>query len=434
MPELRNAGRCSGYVGREGSWMRSDNHHNDETDASREQTYFIKEYLSILLKWRGFCLILLACVAGISLIAALVLPRVYESETRLLPVGEFDALSAGRLRTLSQFAGIADFGAFGGGGNAKIALLSILDSDLLRSRVARDLDLVEYLGIDDAPDSTIAASLAGRALRSIVTVSVNKWDNIIVVARHSDPEMVIAILRSVIEQLEAVQREMSLTTARHTRQFIERRMSEEEQAYQVAEQQLVDFQKTHDIVAVEEQQSALVKLAAHLETQITLKKAELSAAQTFFSDEYGRIRKLEVEITSLQSELNRLLQADSTLVEGGSGGTGPALHELPDLGARFVRLKMDVEIQQNLLILLAQQYEQAKINEVREITSFEVVDPPRVPATAKRTRKSVAFTGAIVGILAALIFPVLLEGLGRYLPADVRRESASLLRRLLTWR
>jgi uncharacterized protein involved in exopolysaccharide biosynthesis len=413
--------------------MGSENGQGGGTDAPRTQAYFIKEYLSILLAWRTFSIVLFVCVIAASLITAVVLPRVYESETRLLPVGDFDALASGRLRTLSQFAGIADFGAFGGSGNAKIALLSILDSDFLRSCVACDVGLIEYLGIEE-PDSVIAASLAGRALRGIITVSVNKWDNIIVTARHHDPELVITLLRSVIGQLGAVQQEMTLTTARHTRQFIERRMAEAEHAYQIAEQELVAFQKSHDIVAVEEQQSALVKLAAQLETQITLKKAELSAAQTFFSDQYGRIRKLEVEIDALISERNRLLQADSTHAGGSGSESGPTLHELPDLGARFVRLKMDVEIQQNLLILLTEQYEQAKINEVREISTFEVVDPPRVPPTAKRTRKSVAMTGALVGILAALIFPLLLESLGRYLPSDVRKETATLLKRLVSWR
>ena len=416
-----------------GSLMGSEDQHTGETGAPRKQSYFIKEYLSILLTWRKFSIVLLCCVAVVSLIAALLLPRIYASETRLLPVGEYDPVGSGRLQTLSQFAAIADFGALGGGGNAKFALLSILDSDLLRSHVARDLDLTEYLGIDE-PDSTIAASLAGRALRSILTVSVNRWDNIIVVARHHDPEMVIALLQSVIRQLGAVQQEMSLTAARHTRRFIEQRMVEAEDAYQVAEQELIDFQKTHDIIAVEEQQSALVKLAAQLETQITLKKAELSAARTFFSDQYGKIRELEVEIAALTSELNRLLQAEDSPGDDDSGETGLSLHELPDLGARFGRLKMDVEIQRNLLILLAQQYEQAKINEVREVMGFEVIDPPRVPPSAKRTRRSVAMTGAIIGILAALVFPVFLEGLGRYLPAEARRETVDLLRRLVSWR
>jgi tyrosine-protein kinase Etk/Wzc len=413
--------------------MGPEDRRSGEGGTSRTQKYFVKEYLSILVTWRRLSIVLLGCVAVASLIAALALPRVFESETRLLPVGDFDALNAGRLRTLSQFSSIVDFGAFGGGENAKVALLSILDSDLFRSRVARDLDLVDRLKID-APDSAVAVSLAGRALGGILSVSVNKWDNIIVTARHEDPVMVIALLESVIRQLEQVQQDMNLTTARQTRRFIERRMAEAELAYQAAEQKLVAFQKEHEIIAVEEQQSALVKLAAQLEAEITLKQAELNTAQTFFSDRYGKIHKLEVEIGSLRSELNRLLQADSTDTGGSVQQGGPSLHDLPDLGAQFVRFQMDVEIQQSLLLLLAQQYEQAKINEVREVTSFEVVDPPRVPPKAIRTRKSVALTGAVVGILAALIFPLLLESLGRYLPADVRKETGTLLRRLVSWR
>jgi len=93
---------------------------------------------------------------------------------------------------------------------------------------------------------------------------------------------------------------------------------------------------------------------------------------------------------------------------------------------------MDVEIQQSLMALLAQQYEQAKISEVREVRSFEVVDPPRNPPMPTRTKKKIVLAGAVIGLLAALSVPVLLDSLGKYFPQQARQEARALLRGLLT--
>ncbi len=410
--------------------LQTDN--RSDPGAERGSSYFITEYLSILLKWKQLSLALLLAVVIGGVIAALLLPPLYESETRLLPVGESSLLGSSRFSALSGFGEFVDFGAIGAN-PSRSALLSILDSDLLRARVARRLDLVGRYGVDH-PDPAVAENLAGRHLRQIVSVDVNKWDNIVIHAQAPDSQLVLDVLGTLITELELVQSEMSLTTARRTREFIERRMAEADSAYVVAQRELLDFQNAHGIIAVELQQTELVKLAAQLETRITLKRAELSAARSFYSGEHGDLRRLEVEIAALEQELEKLRRPDVGDAAGEDRRAGPALAELPDLAAEYVRLSMDVEIQQSLLVLLAQQYEQAKISEMREVASFEVVDPPRVPPRASRTRKGTALVAVIIAVLAALAFPLLLESLTRHFPPEARRESGELVRRLLTLR
>jgi uncharacterized protein involved in exopolysaccharide biosynthesis len=395
------------------------------TAAPRTHTHFITEYLALLLRWKRFAILLFALVVAVAFVEALFLPPIYESQTRLLPVGDSSVMNNPRYQALSEFSSFVNFTAMGSSG--KGALLSILDSDLMRVRVADDLDLVARYGVNE-PDSVLAVHRAARRLRKILSTSINKWDNIIIRAETPDPDFTIAVLNSVIAQLYSIQNEMNLTTARRTREFIERRMAEAEQTYRQVQDTLTDFQNEHGMIAVDEQQRALVRLSAQLETELTLKRAALSASRSFFSGEYGTVRRLQAEIAALETEIARLRGSD------GATAGHLSLGDLPDLAAQYVRLAMNVEIQQRLLTLLAQQYEQAKISEVREITSFEVVDPPRIPPSAKRTRKGTVMAGAVIGILAALVFPLLLDTLGRYFPDEARRDAADLLRRLVTGR
>lgn len=414
--------------------------------------YFVTEYLAILLTWKRLAIALLVLIGAATIITAFVLPPKFGSEARLMPVGESDLLGSSRFQTLSQFAGFVDFGSIAGGGTAQSALLSILDSDLLRSRVARELRLADRFGVD-YPDTAVRHTLAGRWLRKAVTVAVNKFDNIVITAEASDPDLVIDVLQSTIRQVGSTQNEMNLTTARQTREFIERRMAEAEVTLTDVQVSLTAFQHKHGLIAVAEQQAALVELAAQLETQITLKSAELSATRKFYGEQSSQVRQLEAYIEALQTESYKILrpetleEADGAARETGAGGdntspdarvgsallsrTGPSMREMPDLAAEYARLAMDVEIQQSLLALLAQQYEQAKISEVREVSSFEVVDPPRVPPKATRTKKKVAFAGLVIGVLAALTVPLLLDSLERHFPAHARGEAQDLLRRLL---
>lgn len=402
-----------------------------ETGEARDHTHFVTEYLASLLRWKRAAALVFALIVLVAVIEAIVLPPIYQSQAWILPVGETPLMDNPTISALTEFSSFIDFSSWGVAGKA--ALISILDSDLLRSRVASDLDLVKRFGVAH-PDSAIAVSLAGRQLRDKLSFSISKWDNIVIEAEGNDPEFPIAVLNSAIEQLRTIQNEMSLTTAKRTRLFIERRMREADDTYRTAQDALTAFQSRYGMVVVDEQQRAAVRMAADLETQLTLKRAELNAARTFFTGNNSRLRQIEAEVRALDSELTALKGGNSVSGEGDatSGNGTPSMSDFPDLGAQYVRLAMDVEIQQRLLTLLAEQYEQAKISEVREITSFEVIEPPRVPAAAKRTRRGVVLAGMLIGALAGLALPPLLDGISRYFPPAARRDAASLMRRLVS--
>jgi uncharacterized protein involved in exopolysaccharide biosynthesis len=79
----------------------------------------------------------------------------------------------------------------------------------------------------------------------------------------------------------------------------------------------------------------------------------------------------------------------------------------PELRFQYDRLSREVSIQQQLFVTLAQSYEQAKIDEVRDTPVISVVEQPEVPARPDRRflalKTIVALVaGALVGLLGAM--------------------------------
>jgi uncharacterized protein involved in exopolysaccharide biosynthesis len=80
----------------------------------------------------------------------------------------------------------------------------------------------------------------------------------------------------------------------------------------------------------------------------------------------------------------------------------------PELRTAYERLAREVSIQQQLFIALAQNYEQAKFDEVRDTPVISIVERPEAPARPDPRYLAVKavvalFAGALVGLLGALL-------------------------------
>ena len=86
----------------------------------------------------------------------------------------------------------------------------------------------------------------------------------------------------------------------------------------------------------------------------------------------------------------------------------------PELALRRQRLQREVELQQQLVIGLAQQYEESRIREVRDTPVITVIEHPALPARAdSRSAFSTMFAALIVALLGAVSWVLASEVLRR---------------------
>jgi uncharacterized protein involved in exopolysaccharide biosynthesis len=101
-----------------------------------------------------------------------------------------------------------------------------------------------------------------------------------------------------------------------------------------------------------------------------------------YGDQNVRVRAAEARNAILQRELQRANGQSTPDPEGKDVDAShpyPALRRLPELGVRWANLYRNVRIHETVFDLLSEEYETARIEEVKSIPTVSVIDVPQLP-------------------------------------------------------
>ena len=348
-------------------------------------------FFATLVKWRKLILRNFVILTAVSLIIALLLPKWYTSSATLLPP-ETESGSS-----LSAFSLMADLpfnlkGLIGGGTNPSELYLGILRSRNLREAIIKKLDLAKLWESEFMIDAL-------RTLDDLTELDQTEEGLIVVATTAQTQELAQKLALAYIEELDRVNRNIRFSTAQQTRAFIEKRLTQAEQDMQRTVGALRDFQKKHGVVSLEEQTRASIRAAAELRAEMVVKEVEYNVLRQQFAESHEQIRLLKSNLEALRQQLQR--------VEGGAnGGTDEVLipfSNLPDLGMQYVFLLRDTEVQRAIYKLLAQQYEEARIREMRDTPTVQLLDAPALPERKSKPKR-------LYYVLAGMILSFLLSG------------------------
>ena len=95
-----------------------------------------------------------------------------------------------------------------------------------------------------------------------------------------------------------------------------------------------------------------------------------------------------------------------------------AFQDLPELGLEYARLYREVELQSKIMEFLLPQYEQARMEETKDIPSLQVIDKPYVALNkAKPQRSLIVIASTVMAFLMSIIY-ILIE----YRTRDLRKK------------
>ena len=187
------------------------------------------------------------------------------------------------------------------------------------------------------------------------------------------------LAQSYVEELDRLVSQMSTSSARRERIFIEQRLVNVKRDLEDAEQQFSIFASKNGAPDIKEQAKAMVESAAVLQGQVIAAQSELEGLQQIYTNNNVRVRSLRARLAELQSQLRKLGGTDSSVTGDSSDEMYPSIRKLPLLGVQWADLYRTMKIQETVYELLNQQYELARIQEAREIPTIRVIDPANLP-------------------------------------------------------
>ena len=330
------------------------------------------------------------------IILLLVYPISYEAPVTILPPEKNNQMGG-----LSSLLGGEDFSSLitSGMSNANSQLyMEMLKSRTASLYVVKKHGLVEFY---DSKNEIEAAKKLSEKLsidinkEGILTLSVNTSTSLLpIFTSQSDSikRFSATLSNSFVEALDVINREKLSSKAKRARIYIESQLQQTKLLLDSAEYSLMLFQKKNKTVSLPEQVQAAIEGAANLKTDIIKSEIELGMLQPNLKEDSKTLLSLKSKLQELRNQYNKL--------EMGNQDYLVAFKDVPELGKELAELVREVKIQNEVYLLLQQQYFKERIQENRDLPTIEVLDEAIPPLKAAGPR--LIFSTVLGGIFAFL--------------------------------
>ena len=225
---------------------------------------------------------------------------------------------------------------------------------------------------------------------------------------HHEEEGFVRLLVSdmanfFVSNLDLINKDLKSQKASFYKDFIEKRYEENVIDLHTAENNLKSFQEKYKMVSLEEQALASIELAAGIETQLLGVEIEYGIANKSLDSNHHQIDYLKKQIDELKNQLRKINYGDD--IE--ESDYFPVISDVPDLAFKLEGLMRDVLIQNTLHTLLTQEYEQAKINVMKDTPTIQVLDNAPVPSIKYGPKRLLIILSTIFSSCFLVIFYIL---------------------------
>jgi capsule polysaccharide export protein KpsE/RkpR len=211
--------------------------------------------------------------------------------------------------------------------------------------------------------------------------------------------------QAYVEELNRLVSELSTSSARRERIFLEGRLQAVSQDLEAAEKDFSQFASKNTAIDVKEQGKAMVEAAAMLQGQFIAAQSQYEGLREIYTDNNSRVRTVKARIDELQRQLEKMggKGESATTISSQSGDSMyPSIRKLPLLGVTYADLYRRAKIQEAVLETLTKQYEMAKVQEVKEIPTVKVLDAAHIPdKTSFPPRLLIIFLGTAFSLAVA---------------------------------
>lgn len=356
--------------------------------APPRKRFSLIDVLEIIVSWRKFIVSTFVVVTGLSAVTSFVLPKWYTSQTVILP-----PRSKGFMTGLSAISPlqreIPALRALTGATSSEDAYryLAILKSRRALEKVVMKFNLIQVFGVKEG-----SVAKAADALEDNVTFKLGEEGTISITVYDRDAERAAAMANYFVDVINEIGTDLNVQEGRSNREFLEKRVRQNQEDLRVAEERLSTFQKEKGFVAVPQETQSSISAVAQLYANKTLMEIQLGIAEKRYGEEHPLVKASKTELASINAKLQTI----------------------PDLGVEYFRLYREFAIQEKIYELIVPLYEQAKYEEKRDVSSAVVLDAARVPEEPAQPKKRlIVLIFAFISLVSSISVALFVEGLKR---------------------
>lgn len=233
-----------------------------------------------------------------------------------------------------------------------------------------------------------------------------KTGNIEISVTDNDPVRARDLAQAYIESLDRMVSQLSTSSARNERIFLEGRLKELRQDLDSVSKQLGQFSSQNATLDVQTQGKTMLDSEARIEEDLISTQGQLRAMEAEYSQNNVRVRALQARASELQEQLRKLNGSSSETASSlRAGELYPSLRKLPLLGSEYTSLYRQVMLQEAIYETLSKEYEFAKLEEARQIPMVKVLDAPNIPDRKSfPPRLIIMILGTVFAFFAAAVW------------------------------
>ena len=333
-----------------------------------------------------------------AIVITLILTPSYTATVTLLPPQENSSVGAALASQLGSLGGMA---ALAGGG------LGLKNPDdryvaMLQSRTVEDA-MVKRFGLMQEYHKRYLSD-ARKAFESHATVEAGTKDGLLHISvEDHDARRAAELANGYVDQFRDLSQHLAITEASQRRLFFQQELEKAKDNLANAEEAMEQTEQKTGVIQPDSQERALIESAASLRAQITAREVQIQGMQTYATGENSELIQAQQELAGLRAELAKLGGSENTA--GNEFMIPKGL--VPKTGMEYVRRLRDVKYYETIFDILARQFEVAKLDEAKEGSVIQVVDPAITPDRKSFPRRSVIVVaatavGLFLGILIAL--------------------------------
>lgn len=392
---------------------------------NREDEISPLDTLIVLAEHKGFILCMTLICGALGLLIALILPSRYTAQATVLPPQQSSSLGAGLASPLGSLGAVASLA----GRDLNLKNPNDMYVAMFRSRTVEDA-MIQRFGLREGKEKSI--SIARRRFESSFAAEGSGKDGLIhITVQDGDPKRAAEMANAWIEQFRTLTQTLAIGEASQRRLFFEQQLEQAKDNLAGAEESLKETQQATGMIQMDSQARALIESAVTLRAQIAAKEVQLQAMRTYATNENSNVVETQQELDGMRTQLARLGGSE----DSASAGLILPKGNVPKAGVEYVRKLRDVKYYETIFDILARQFEMAKLDEAKQGSLVQVVDPAIPPDQKSSPRRRLITVGAtVVGFILGVFIALLRAALARIEGDPVKAGRLALLKEAMRMR